>query len=167
MVSSVRPEKGIPAAVDAVLLKMLEKDRSKRFADVDHLAVALSDAMTGQGAHALRHADQTLAASHTQRTTPLSPDMLPPGSVPPSLMQPAQRAQTPLPVSPQPSGPPPPMSHRPHTPPPIAPSPNVVPRLAPETAPQGQKSRRLWPWVVLGGLVVGGATAALVFTLLS
>jgi hypothetical protein len=59
------------------------------------------------------------------------------------------------------------MSHRPHTPPPIAPSPNVVPRLAPETAPQGQKSRRLWPWVVLGGLVVGGATAALVFTLLS
>jgi eukaryotic-like serine/threonine-protein kinase len=136
MASSVRPDKGIPPAVDAVLLKMLEKDRTKRFADVDHLAVALQEALAGHGAHALRHADQALASSHTQRTTALPPELVGPPSAP--ISSPA------IPIMPPVTGPPPPL---------------VV-------APPARSERRVWPWVVLVAMIAGGAAAAVLFTLL-
>ncbi|GAB4536443.1 MAG: hypothetical protein Tsb0020_51270 [Haliangiales bacterium] len=44
--SQVNPGAGIPAAVDAVILKMLSKDKADRFTDVDDLRLAVAEVLS-------------------------------------------------------------------------------------------------------------------------
>lgn len=47
--SAARPDAGIPPAVDRIILRMLEKDRAKRYADVNELRAAIQEALVTGG----------------------------------------------------------------------------------------------------------------------
>jgi eukaryotic-like serine/threonine-protein kinase len=57
--SSIVPDEGIPPAVDALILKMLAKDKNQRFRDVGELRSAIEDILTASGQPAGRPGSQS------------------------------------------------------------------------------------------------------------
>lgn len=90
--SQVAPSLRLPAAVDRVLLKCLEKDRNQRFADVTALAAALQEALAAQEAAVARPASHEPSAT----TTMVGGGGVPPVPVPvsaPAIRLPSDVAQ--------------------------------------------------------------------------
>ena len=135
--SVVAPDSAIPPEADEVILRMLEKDRAKRYPDCEALAGALGQVITA-------HSGGFSGMSYTP------PPMTPP---PPGL-----------PVMPQPKTPPPgfsPVGMMPPSPLMAAPLPMA---MAPDPPrPVASTGGKFWLWLVLGSLVVGAAVAGILF----
>jgi len=120
----------IPPGVDAVILRMLEKDRNRRYADANDLRTNVlyvlqsGGAVPGQAAHVSAPAPVHTPAPFPQASAPQPAPSFPPED--------PQRQQ-----------------HR------RAPTPAADPDLADASA-----SSRLWIWVLLAGILVGGAIGA-------
>ncbi len=139
--SHVRPAAGIPPAVNACILRMLEKDKNNRFPDVTALRTELERILAGGAAVAPRN-----------------------GASAPMAAPPQPRPATPQPVAPQPVAPQPvaPMMSSPPANPAYRPAPANNP-AGPSTAAAMAAARgsRAWLWIVVVIIAVGGAVGAL------
>ena len=145
--SHANPSGQIPDAVDRCVLKMLEKDKNKRYPDVDALRVEIEEFMRG-GAVAAPHSDMgsqpnpiPMSVPSPATDQPSAPVVIP--QLQPSQLQPPQA---------QPSGPQPQFRHN-----------GLSDVYGPDTkaAMQAAKGSLLWLWLVLGILAVGGGVGAL------
>ena len=115
--SAVNPQAQIPPGVDRVVLKMLEKDKNQRFADVGALAAAAQECIaTGRWGDPPPAADvhglPTVPPNRASQPAPLAPPpmappmapppmapaMAPPPMAPPMAMPPVMPPQQPLPM---------------------------------------------------------------------
>jgi serine/threonine-protein kinase len=139
--SAVATDAGIPPEADEVILRMLEKDRNKRFADCEQLAAALTQVIAV-------HSGGFAGMAYTP------PPVTPPPVTPPPM------------VMPQPNTPPPGMPFGAPLPPPLPPmaiaAAGPTPVVAP-ARPAPSAGRRFWLWLVLGSLVIGAAAAGVYF----
>ena len=138
------PAGNIPAAVDGVVLKMLEKDKAKRFADVNELRRACEKLLATDGQMLVVEAPTSSASGHAVTA--------------PSQQQHVATAQ-PMPQQPMPQQPMPPLAQAqiPVYPPhavPAGPSTNAA------IAASKNSSLMLW-MIILGILVIGGAVGAI------
>ncbi|MEZ4404821.1 MAG: serine/threonine-protein kinase [Kofleriaceae bacterium] len=154
--SQVNPGGAIPAGVDRLILKMLEKDKNQRFVDVDALAAACQECLaTGRwGEPAPAPPLAAVAAPFATpglHAQPTAPPVRHGGPMPGGPMP-----GGPMPGGPMPGGPMPGYAQ------PGAP---MVPMGAPTTDrfhyPPPEKSyRALWIGLVLAGLAIGAGIAA-------
>ncbi len=159
--SQVNPAGNIPAGVDRILLKCLEKDKNNRFPDVHTLARAVADCMAAGGQWG---SDPVPAAAANKPGMETRKGELGPGMVGPPPAMPGQPAPMPAPM-PMPAPAPAPM-----------PAPMPMPMPAPAPAPVAAASmsapstevalraakggNRTWLWLVVGLIVLGGAVGA-------
>jgi eukaryotic-like serine/threonine-protein kinase len=162
----------IPAAVDKVLLKCLEKDKNNRYADVTQLSIAAQAALSE--AAPPRPKAVAPEALETQRGDPMNlhaPPAMPLGSsqanalgsapaplaqphVPPAVAPPvAHGANGPIPQNPFASAP---------TPQPQAPNPAAGSGLwgPGQSYPANTRPNTRWVWFALGLLLLGAITGA-------
>jgi serine/threonine-protein kinase len=132
----------IPPGVDAVILRMLEKDRNKRFPSALELKHELGAVLASGG----------LLAPTAQQPQPALP---PRASTPPAA---SSRAPSQPAVLPQPSSPP--VQQRQATQPSPPPGPATQDALAAVQKP------RWWIWILVGAIVAGASFAAVYFALL-
>ncbi len=138
--SRVRPDAAIPPEVDSLILRSLAKTPDGRFADVKALRAAcealLASSSSGQTS------SQPESASASQATLVVAePPRAGLGHAPPA----------------QPAMPSPPPAH---APPPAQP-PGRTPAHAPPS-PVSAERRRLWPWLVLAGVLAVAAVVSAV-----
>ncbi len=139
--SAAAPEGGIPPEADEVILRMLEKDRAKRYADCEQLAAGLTQVMAA-------HSGGFAGMGYTP------PPVTPPPVTPKAMVMP--QPNTP------PPGPPPGALLPPALPPmAIASGPSAPAMPAVRAAPSA--GGRFWLWLVLGSLAVGAAVAGIYF----
>jgi serine/threonine-protein kinase len=144
--SVARPDAGIPAGVDALILRMLEKDKNKRFADVNELAAACREVITSGG-----------VLSGAAASAPM----------PVAVAAPQQAAQQVLPQAPARPLTPPPLVQSPPAPGPMpsGPESQAASRLGVGPATQqviNETSSKLWLWILLGIAAVGGVIGIIV-----
>jgi serine/threonine-protein kinase len=165
---------GIPPAVDTIILRMLEKDRKNRFADVMELKAACEEAIRSGGAGAPQ---PTAAARDGQATIALKPSAGVDARARASEMQhqqqhqqhqqhhqqqqqqqqqhmPPQQQYTPRPQS-HPGAPNVPYGHAPQGKPPTARD-----AMSTQQMLHASTSSRMWLWVILVMAVVGGGVGA-------
>ncbi|RMH39554.1 MAG: serine/threonine protein kinase [Deltaproteobacteria bacterium] len=142
------PGANIPPGVDAVILKMLEKDRKSRFADVMELKAACEEVLRTGG-----QVPAALAEQGADATVALRPNAIAAagsGAPPSQSPMPPPRAQTPPP--------------RAQTPPPRAQTPpGPATGRAPASTEQlleAARGSRLWLWIVLAMAAIGGGIGA-------
>ncbi len=166
--SQALPAGNIPAGVDQVLLKCLEKDKNQRYADVSMLATACEEVLA---AAASSRRAPSAAVLETQRGDPLNlppPPAMPGGPGPGYGGAPvAHHAMGPGPAGVHPGGP---GGYHGHV---HSPAPGMlgsVPASASMSMSAGsgmmpplevQRRSLTWLWVALGLLVVGVGTGAL------
>jgi serine/threonine protein kinase len=169
--SKANPGGGMPPAVDACVLRMLEKDKNKRFPDVTALRAEL-ERLVASGGGGLAVATPTPALDITAVPTPQMQAQLHAAIA-------ARDAGQPVPV-PRASTPPPPFAppgFGPPTPPPVGPGSLSPPTLSPHgpgtLQPHNQPiaahtgdfvasgNSKMWLWIALLAIVVvGGAVGA-------
>jgi eukaryotic-like serine/threonine-protein kinase len=169
--STIKPEMRVPPGVDAVIARMLEKGRDKRFADVAALRDSVAHVMATGGqlppfaSQAMPAMAQAPAAAPPAAFRPMTPA---PQMAPPS-MQPMVQPMGPPPAmqSMQPMGPP---SVQPMGPPPMSMPPQQrqgrrVPSTQ-EAIAASKGSGNLWLWIILAAFLLGGGAAAVYFAFL-
>jgi len=140
--SVVATDGGIPPEADEVILRMLEKDRAKRYADCESLAAALGQVITAHsgGFAGMSYTPPPVTPSPGPAVMP-QPKTPPPGFSPTGMMSP-----------PSPLTPPPPLV--------AAPLPMGMTPVSSRALSAGGK---FWLWLVLGSLVVGATVAGIYF----
>ena len=83
--SQVNPNGNIPAEVDAILARMLEKDKNQRFKDVAELRVACEQVLATTSRPFLAQPPQLIPPSSPDLHAPSSPSIAPPGSPLPAI----------------------------------------------------------------------------------
>lgn len=173
--SRVSPAGYVPASVDRIILKMLEKDKAKRFTNVDELRMACTEALHEASAWSGSAPELGTApapASPLAGAIPPGPAIAPP---PPGM----GAAGAPRPITPMSAGPAMPAAQ----PAPVAqpahaglPMPAGLPALPGPPAPAWMpmhapmqpgvplapppRAERTWLWLVLGLIVLGGLVGA-------
>ncbi len=137
------PEGQIPEAVDRCVLKMLEKDKNKRYPDADTLRVELDEIVRSgavTGAYGNVGSQPNPAVPMATGDFPSAPVVIPQPQAP---YQPPAMAQVPAPA-------------------PAAPRPSQKQDYGPDTrtALQAAKGSMLWIWIVLAMVVLGGGVGA-------
>jgi serine/threonine-protein kinase len=186
--SQANPKASLPKSADAVLLKCLEKDKNNRYADVQQLALALTDVMTHSNhehANPPRTAGADLLetrndANHAVGAPPPMPGMSAPMIGPPPGPAPSpfavQSSPSLAPLGPDPYGTPPgaptpyPMpamagmqaGHRPSYPamPPGQPQASMIGMHPPASASAAARGSTKWVWWVVALLVLGAGAGA-------
>jgi eukaryotic-like serine/threonine-protein kinase len=149
---------GIPQGVDAVLMKMLEKNPKDRFADVLAMRVAVEQVLASNGAVPESVGGAAPAVSTPAPTAAGTP---PPEKIVPGPSQPERAVGQPLAGAAAP---------RPAAAPAASPQPVAGPAAGARTAPvqvtkkvaaSAAESSRLWVWLVLAMAAVGASVGAL------
>jgi serine/threonine-protein kinase len=167
--STVNPAGNVPASVDKVLLKCLEKDKNNRFADVSQLSSAAQQALSEAPAGKPKAPGPEVL--ETQRGDPSNlppPPAMPLGTAQANLLgggvAPPKPQQPPQPLQPMPPQPHPPHGANGPGPFVVANTPSPHPGGSGvwnpgQSYPARQPNAR-WVWLALGLLVLGAVTGA-------
>jgi serine/threonine-protein kinase len=157
--SAVNPQGQIPAGVDRLILKMLEKDKNQRFVDVAAVAVAAQEC-TATGLWS----EPTPSGPAIATPLPMAPPPMAHHPVTPPPMAPVMPQQLmPQPMAPPPMAPPP-MAPGPHASQPMG-QPHAPPHNYRPPAAARPRGNRTYVFIAIAVVMAIGAGVALALTL--